>query len=271
MKNEELKSCQSCNPGFIANQLIAILLTLLTHAALFIALGFFFARETPPPTPPETSLVISIEWSEEDGGEGTEGTNGIKGTEETDEPEEENETEDLQPDPEVEIVPDPEVEIVPEPIIETLPDPINEIPAEPIIETLPDPVDVPTVPSVPLVPSVPSAPPSVPSTPSPQPVVNQEPSAVFIEATLRPGARNVIRPVYPPNARRREEQGVVVHEITLSEKGLVTGAVLVESSGYPELDRAARRALMSARYIPATRDGVPVSSTLRQPIEFQLK
>lgn len=85
-----------------------------------------------------------------------------------------------------------------------------------------------------------------------------------------PAARNVIRPNYPLDARRRGEEGTVLFELSISEKGLVTAATLITSSGFPELDRAARRAVTTARFTPATQDGKPVPFTLRLPIEFRL-
>ena len=59
-------------------------------------------------------------------------------------------------------------------------------------------------------------------------------------------------------------------ELAISEKGLVTSAEIHTSSGYPELDRAARKAALTARFSPAKKNGDPVPFTIRQPFEFRL-
>ena len=86
-----------------------------------------------------------------------------------------------------------------------------------------------------------------------------------------PAALNQIRPVYPAVSRRRGEQGTVTHEITISEKGVVIAVELLQSSGFSELDRAARQALLAARFTPATQNGASVQFRLVLPIEFDLR
>jgi len=88
--------------------------------------------------------------------------------------------------------------------------------------------------------------------------------------TEPPAARNQIRPAYPVGARRRGEEGTVVYEVAINDKGFVTGTDLIRSSGHSELDNAARRALLAARFTPATRGGEPVPFTLQLPIVFKL-
>ena len=262
------------SPRPIHGGVAALLLTLLTHAVFFYSLGFFLARETPLPPHVEKPFSISIEWAEVDEAPPVETPPEMSVPEPEPPPEPVHEPE---PEPEPEPIPEPEPEPVltqPEPA-PTLPEPEPEPeppPAEP--EPEPAPAPPPEIPREPRPPAGENPPPK-----TTQPVVNQEPSAgasqpAAVEPApgpvVLPRARNAIRPSYPLDARRRGEAGTVTHDIAISEKGAVTGATLVESSGYPELDRAARRAILSARFAPATRDGRAVPHILRLPVEFKL-
>ena len=54
----------------------------------------------------------------------------------------------------------------------------------------------------------------------------------------------------------------------VDEKGRVTEARAL--SGHSALREAARKAVLGWRFAPATRDGVPVASTHRVPVQFRL-
>ena len=86
-----------------------------------------------------------------------------------------------------------------------------------------------------------------------------------------PRALNRIVPVYPRSARRRGREGVVTLEILVSDGGNVSEAVVVAGSGHKDLDSAAVSAVRSARFAPATEDGVQVEGKLRLTFEFKLK
>lgn len=86
-----------------------------------------------------------------------------------------------------------------------------------------------------------------------------------------PRALNRIVPVYPRSARRRGREGVVTLEILVSDGGDVSEAVVVAGSGHRDLDLAAVSAVRSARFVPATEDGVQVEGRLRLTFEFKLK
>jgi protein TonB len=75
------------------------------------------------------------------------------------------------------------------------------------------------------------------------------------------------RPSYPPAAVRYGLEGDVEVEIVVDEKGRVTVARAL--SGHSALREAARKAALGWRYAPATRDGVPVASTRRVPVQFR--
>ena len=91
------------------------------------------------------------------------------------------------------------------------------------------------------------------------------------EIDSEPRALNRIVPVYPRSARRRGREGVVTLEILVSDIGNVSEAVVVAGSGHKDLDSAAVSAVRSARFAPATEDGVQVEGRLRLTFEFKLK
>ncbi len=111
--------------------------------------------------------------------------------------------------------------------------------------------------------SVPTKEGSVPtadSAPQEQSRINSEPRAL-----------NRIVPVYPRSARRRGREGVVTLEILVSDTGNVSEAVVVAGSGHKDLDAAAVSAVRTARFAPATEDGVHVHGRLRLTFEFKLR
>ena len=77
-------------------------------------------------------------------------------------------------------------------------------------------------------------------------------------------------PAYPANARSRGWEGRVVLDLTIDECGRVTSVEVVETSGRPALDDAARDAAPNWTFAPALRDGSPVAGTLRVPVRFAL-
>ena len=86
-----------------------------------------------------------------------------------------------------------------------------------------------------------------------------------------PIALNRIVPVYPRSARRKGHEGRVTVEISVAEDGGITSAEVVASSGHAELDAAALGAVRTARFAPATEDGVSVSGRLRLTFDFRLR
>ena len=86
-----------------------------------------------------------------------------------------------------------------------------------------------------------------------------------------PVALNRIVPVYPRAARRKGHEGNVTVAAVVTETGVVASADVVASSGYVELDDAALAAVRTARFAPATEEGVCVSGRVRLVIAFKLK
>lgn len=77
-------------------------------------------------------------------------------------------------------------------------------------------------------------------------------------------------PAYPAQARRRNQQGLVLVEVRLDAQGLLRGIRLLRSSGVESLDRSALDAVAAWRFRPETRNGQPVASRVHIPIEFAL-
>ncbi|MDE2184299.1 MAG: energy transducer TonB [Alphaproteobacteria bacterium] len=79
-------------------------------------------------------------------------------------------------------------------------------------------------------------------------------------------------PPYPPLAIRLGEQGSVQLKLLVSPDGAVTDAIIVQSSGYQDLDQAARRWVVGRwRYRPAVRGGTPVASAVYAVVRFDLR
>jgi TonB family protein len=76
---------------------------------------------------------------------------------------------------------------------------------------------------------------------------------------------------YPPEARRRGEQGLAIARVCVDERGRVTEApTIAQSSGSARLDEGALKLAKagSGRYRPSTEDGRPVSSCYPVRIRF---
>ncbi len=78
------------------------------------------------------------------------------------------------------------------------------------------------------------------------------------------------RPRYPSLAKRRNQQGVVLVEVRLDERGQQRALHIVQSSGVESLDEAALKAVSAWQFRPQTSDGRAVPSRVQIPIEFAL-
>lgn len=79
-------------------------------------------------------------------------------------------------------------------------------------------------------------------------------------------------PPYPPDARRLNQEGTVVLQLTIGVDGRVVTADVVRSSGVPELDQTASAWVLAHwRYKPAMQGGVAVMSSAQAAVKFDLR
>ena len=115
-------------------------------------------------------------------------------------------------------------------------------------------------------------PPPLPAQPTPQRVepTPLPPPPVFTAA--RSIASTHTTPEYPPISRRLREQGTMRLKLTIDEKGIVTQATVVNSTGFQRLDEAAVSWVKSHwRYTPAMQGTKAVPSMTDAIVEFRLQ
>ena len=87
-----------------------------------------------------------------------------------------------------------------------------------------------------------------------------------------PVALNADPPVrYPPDLYRRRVEGTVILHLFVREDGSVVpdSTRIEQGSGHAVLDSAAVAGVVTMRFAPARRKGVPVASPFLQPIHFR--
>jgi len=80
-----------------------------------------------------------------------------------------------------------------------------------------------------------------------------------------------INPEYPQVCRRKGQQGTVKLKVIIDKHGTPLKALIISSSGYGKLDQAAVQSVMSAEFVPANKNGVPVESDMELNIKFVLE
>lgn len=87
----------------------------------------------------------------------------------------------------------------------------------------------------------------------------------------RPIIGTQIVPIYPSISRRRGEQGTSGLQLSISADGHITDCQIIKSSGAERLDNAACEYVKGHwRYQPATHNGIPVASSDRTSIVWDL-
>ena len=130
-----------------------------------------------------------------------------------------------------------------------------------------DPTPSPNAPTGVLTPPLPAAPVAVaPAAPAAPPA----PAAVQLPSSDADYLQNP-KPAYPNRSRDLGEAGTVVHKVWIGTDGKAQRAELVKSSGFSRLDNAAYKAVMSWRYVPGKRNGVPETMSYDVPINFVLE
>ena len=86
-----------------------------------------------------------------------------------------------------------------------------------------------------------------------------------------PVATTLPRPPYPLSSRRKGEEGTVTLSFLIYSDGTVGEILVVQSSGYPRLDKAASRSLRSAVFQSASQSGLLVTSNRKIAFSFRLE
>ena len=107
--------------------------------------------------------------------------------------------------------------------------------------------------------------------PAPELVVLSNTGGASGRIDAHPALERAIRPVYPLRSRRRGEEGTVILDVVVDAGGRVAKVNLVTSSGFSEIDRAAERATLQARFTPGMRAGKPIQASARLTIIFRLR
>ena len=161
--------------------------------------------------------------------------------------------------------PKPEVK---QPVVKTK---VPTLPPAPKPLAIADPTPAPNAPTGAVEPQPPAppiaapvavAPPSPPAPPAPPKVELPSSDADYLQNP---------KPVYPQMSKRLGEQGKVVYSVLIGIDGRPQSATLVQSSGFERLDKAAYTAVMSWRYVPGKRNGVPTPMSYNAPINWVLE
>ncbi len=91
------------------------------------------------------------------------------------------------------------------------------------------------------------------------------------ETPSRPGYYKNPPPYYPEEAKRLGQQGLVILNVIVNNKGKAKSVNLELSAGYHLLDESAVQAVKSWRFKPAMISGVPIESEVEVPIRFKLE
>ena len=164
-----------------------------------------------------------------------------------------------EPEPEPEPIPEPEPEPLPEPeIVETSELKVAEKEPEPEPEPTPEPKPEPVPEPAPVVAS------------AAEPVV--EPGLDEVVIVTEPQFRSPPTPPdYPRKAQRRNQQGIVMVEALVDENGEILEITVIESSGYPLLDRAALKAVARWEFQPRVVGSRAMRSKVQVPVAFELQ
>jgi protein TonB len=161
-------------------------------------------------------------------------------------------------------------------LVNVAPAPKNNDPPPPPAQTFEPPPVVVVAPMVELT-YTPPPPVTAISVPPPQPVPADPPRVVtppppVVLTPARAIAATHTIPDYPFLSLRLREQGTLRLKITIDERGIVTQATVVNSSGFQRLDEAAVNWVKQHwRYTPAMQGTKAIVSTADAIVEFRLQ
>lgn len=105
---------------------------------------------------------------------------------------------------------------------------------------------------------------------------NPDPAPPLVPAVVRTGPRWAtpewaVRPPYPDDKRRLEEEALLRLKLSIDERGRVVAVEPVGKADRSFLEAARRHVLAHWRYKPATEDGRPVASSTVVTLRFELE
>lgn len=114
---------------------------------------------------------------------------------------------------------------------------------------------------------------STPNTESNQKTSNAVPSTAGSsnKAASTDSRSGCAEPVYPDESATNGDEGTTTLALMIGEDGKVLDAKIDRSSGFADLDRAAKKALVLCTFHPATRNGQPQQSWAKLSWKWQLK
>lgn len=105
--------------------------------------------------------------------------------------------------------------------------------------------------------------------PTPTPPTSSSPSPRGVQSDAE--KIDVPAPHYPQRSKRLGEEGDVLVEATATVDGRATDVVVIESSGFERLDKAALEAMGKAKLRPAMRGSTPIESRVKHRFRFRLE
>jgi len=106
-------------------------------------------------------------------------------------------------------------------------------------------------------------------------ITSHDNASEFISAPITPPSADTYalhnpKPPYPISSRENGEQGAVMLYACITDHGKVDRVALVQSSGYPALDRSALNTVRHWSFRPAQESGKSIPMCYRLPIRFLL-
>lgn len=149
----------------------------------------------------------------------------------------------------------PRVPIAPRPEVPV------EVPVEPHVTAAAEPAKATPSDTAPTVTPEPARPSSSPSPASA--------AVIRVAAVVDPNACD--KPEYPRSSLRAEETGTVTLDFLIGVDGKVVDSKISKSSGFRDLDRAARAALSLCKFRPGSIDGKPEQSWTKMQYVWKLE
>jgi TonB family protein len=98
-----------------------------------------------------------------------------------------------------------------------------------------------------------------------------KPIVPYNKLSKEPHLRDIPGVVYPSSAAQKRQEGSVVLGLLLDTDGSVLDVKVLVSTGFMELDNAAKKNGWKARFSPPEFKGMPVRVWVSMPIDFKLQ